>query len=56
MVASALNTLSQRRFPVVQVDRYVRGTEWDFVVTDNETMLYELTVRMIQKANRVFLI
>lgn len=54
MVASALNTLSQRRFPVVQVDRYVRGTEWDFVVTDNETMLYELTVRMIQRGHRKF--
>lgn len=54
MVASALNTLYQRRFPVVQVDRYVRGADSDFVVTDNEAMLYDLTVRLIQRGHRKF--
>ena len=51
-VAEALAVLRRRHFPVVQVDRYVRDTETDFVVTDNETMMHTLTTRMIDRGHK----
>lgn len=52
VIADALKTLWRRRFPVVQVDRYVDGADTDFVVTDNEAMIYDLTIQLIQRKHR----
>ena len=50
-IAEVLAILKRRHFPVVQVDRHVRDAETDYVVTDNETMMYMLTQDMLQRGH-----
>lgn len=38
-------------FPFVLIDRYVRGLDADFVVTDNENLGYELTKALIARGH-----
>jgi len=39
-------------FPFVLIDRYVRGLEADFVVTDNEDVAFQLTQTLIDRGHR----
>lgn len=53
-IAATLAALRRRRFPVVQVDRYVRDADTDFVVSDNESLMRELTRKVIERGhNRI---
>lgn len=50
-LARTLGILGRRRFPVVQVDRYVSGAETDFVVSDNAALMHDLTVRVMERGH-----
>jgi len=39
-------------FPFVLIDRYLRGLETDYVVTDNENVGYELTRTLLERGHR----
>ncbi len=47
-----LRDLAQCRMPLVLVDHRARGLETDFVTTDNETLGYGLTRRLLEKGHR----
>lgn len=47
-----LQKFRKSHFPFVLVDRYVRSLEADYVVTDNEDMIYRLTKRLIDEGHR----
>ena len=51
-LAATLASLGRRHFPVVQVDRYVRDADTDFVVSDNELLMRVLTVKAIERAHK----
>ena len=46
-----LRKFQQSRFPYVLIDRYVRGLESDFVVTNNEEMAYQLTQALLARGH-----
>ncbi len=46
-----LDTFREARFPVVLVDRYLKGVDLDFVVTDSEAVGYQLTRRLIERGH-----
>lgn len=50
-IAEALNTLRRRRFPIVQIDRYVTNSDTDFVVTDNEALGYTLANMLLDRGH-----
>ena len=52
-IRQLLAGLRERRFPVVQVDRYLPEVEADFVVSDNEDLGYRLTKALIDRGHRV---
>jgi DNA-binding LacI/PurR family transcriptional regulator len=47
-----LNKFHRVGFPFVLIDRYVRGLDADFVVTDNVDAAYQLTNRLIARGHR----
>ncbi len=47
-----LQKFRRAAFPFVLLDRYVRGLESDFVVTDNEDLGYQLTRSLLSKGHR----
>ncbi len=50
-LAGLLDRFQRSHFPFVLIDRYVRGLETDFVVTDNEDLGYRLTQRLIERGH-----
>ncbi len=52
-IAEAIASLRRRRFPIVQIDRKIRGCETDVVVTDNEKIGYALTKALIDKGHEL---
>jgi DNA-binding LacI/PurR family transcriptional regulator len=52
-VRQLLADMRVRRFPIVQVDRYLPDVEADFVVSDNEDLGYRLTKALIDRGHRV---
>lgn len=50
-IARSLAVLRRKKFPVVQIDRFVRDTQTDYVVTDNEAMMHQLTLEVIQQGH-----
>lgn len=48
----AIEALCDSGFPVVQIDRYLNGLAADYVVTDNETLGYTLTKRLLARGHR----
>ena len=51
-MASILAALGRRHFPVVQVDRYVRDADTDFVVSDNESLMRDLTRKVLEHGHQ----
>jgi DNA-binding LacI/PurR family transcriptional regulator len=51
-MADLLERFQKAHFPFVLIDRYVRGLETDFVVTDNEDLGHHLTSRLIERGHR----
>ena len=49
---SLLTKFRRSAFPFVLLDRYLRGIEADFVVTDNERVAYELTQALIGRGHK----
>lgn len=47
-----LQKFRRSHFPFVLVDRYVRTLDSDYVVTDNEDMIYQLTRRIVDRGHR----
>lgn len=47
-----LRQFQRARFPFVLLDRYVRGLEADFVVTNNEDLGYRLTMELVERGHR----
>lgn len=50
-IANALDILRRRRFPIVQIDRHVSGSDTDFVETDNESLGYSLAGMLIERGH-----
>lgn len=50
-MAGLLERFQKAHFPFVLIDRYVRGLETDFVVTDNEDLGYQLTARLLERGH-----
>ena len=48
-----LQKFRRASFPFVLIDRYVRGLDADFVVTDNENVGYELTKALLGRGHKV---
>lgn len=46
-----LRKFRRASYPFVLIDRYVRGLETDFVVTDNEDMAFQLTRELIERGH-----
>jgi len=51
-IAATLSALGRRRFPVVQVDRYVQDADTDFVVSDNELLMRVLAGKVIARGHK----
>ena len=49
---SLLSKFRRSAFPFVLIDRYLRGIEADFVVTDNERVACELTRALIERGHK----
>jgi len=47
-----LHKFHRASFPFVLIDRYVRGLDADYVVTDNEGVAYQLTRALIERGHR----
>ncbi len=51
-VLDLLRKFQRSGFPFVLIDRYVRGLESDFVVTDNEDAAYRLTRALLERGHK----
>lgn len=48
----AVETLQKRHIPIVQLERYIKGTATDYVGSDNKEMMHYLTSELINKGHR----
>ncbi|MFO7973600.1 MAG: GntR family transcriptional regulator [Candidatus Hydrogenedentota bacterium] len=51
-VRDLVTELCERPFPIVLVDRYLRGVDTDYVASDNEAIGYRLTRMLLDKGHR----